>query len=711
MRTFKLSFFKGYSSNQPITKEVTWQDLVELLVPRQASGEKGEQLCISPCWFDGNRWDKNAQDVSLCILDFDNEPSSDVWEKLKSYEYISYPTWSHSKKGSCRVVLSLERPVNAQVFKTTFARNMAWLEGWDKAANPIGLYALPFLPDFDEDEHIAVHNKGEPFIWSQDSPLDICESKTKAYTRDVIHDGEGRYDAFVSKAGKLRSQGLPDDELKAALWVWQEQHLDPPYTENEFDVKSRGFNWKIPDEPSNLANKEDIDAQAMEVLSNCVIEDSHLRLLDEESLQLLAKCSDRVRVKVETLCRKKKGWSWAKVQKALREMQLSEDDVLNWFQEKLSENNISYDPETSSYAKGRMVFAVDTVIAEAVLWNRTSGLSKVHKDILKSTALRFQMLRREEMVSDIVSKVKWRVQEGDAEQKISDWLGLICDRSRPEFEIWVKCMHAWMYQTKLALLSGKERRYHIAPFFTGAQGGGKSLFIKRFTAPWQGLIYHSSTWDYLVDDRSAPCFQDDLIHIIDDASIKGYNKAQVVEALKSKVTGDTKSYRVMHTNSSAKIRPRCNFIMIGNHALTDVISDPTGMRRYVEIECMPRESTRDNWQAINEFDYELMWQLVDEHATHPYPDSEREALYEMQAEMVPENPIAEFVHQKCVECTFSEGMSSTELYQQTGAEMFMKSVMGVVSPSADYFGKLLKRAGYKQKRTSKKRIWNLKVMS
>jgi hypothetical protein len=149
---------------------------------------------------------------------------------------------------------------------------------------------------------------------------------------------------------------------------------------------------------------------------------------------------------------------------------------------------------------------------------------------------------------------------------------------------------------------------HLMPVLTGAQGKGKTEFVKAMTKPLRDLM-REVDFGMLTDGKTTDIWSA-LILFIDEMG--HFTKADV-DKVKNVITTTELSIRSMRQNHSAVIRNAATLIGCSNKSLGQLIRDETGGRRFAELEW----SNTPDWDASNGLDWQMLWQSVDESGPDP----------------------------------------------------------------------------------------------
>jgi hypothetical protein len=169
-------------------------------------------------------------------------------------------------------------------------------------------------------------------------------------------------------------------------------------------------------------------------------------------------------------------------------------------------------------------------------------------------------------------------------------------------------MRHWMWGVKRYALGLPVER-ELMPVLCGPQASGKTWAIEALGSVWEELSL-PITAAALTDDRQAQVLYRGLVARWDE--LEGAHKADV-DALKRSITSKTIAFRNLYSNAIQERLRTCSFIASTNLPVRHVIKDPTGARRYVEIET----PTRCDWDTLRGLDARLLWDAVSESDVAP----------------------------------------------------------------------------------------------
>ncbi len=193
------------------------------------------------------------------------------------------------------------------------------------------------------------------------------------------------------------------------------------------------------------------------------------------------------------------------------------------------------------------------------------------------------------------------------EQELRRWVHAVTGTER---EADVQAMRHWLWQVK-SRTAGRHGEKHLMPVIFGTrQGSGKSIAVARLCTPWAELFNADFAMENITDERCAPALARTVIGLWDE--LGGLARTDM-EKLKHRLTGSVVSYRPMRSNQQVELTMLTSLIGTSNRRLVDLARDPTGARRFYEIEAQDLI----DWDAINSINYNLLWQAVNQDEQAP----------------------------------------------------------------------------------------------
>lgn len=278
----------------------------------------------------------------------------------------------------------------------------------------------------------------------------------------------------------------------------------------------------------------------------------------------------------------------------------------------------------------RVRLAVDELIEEATSINRNLLNDQFKKANVVDEVVYFQRKVDHQVRAAILDKL---TQPGAG----FDWDALVAnsfDTTNVSAEITVAVLKKFIWQIKRRL-AGKPIVYHLMPVIYGSQGCGKSVFITKMLEQL-GSLFATTDFNRLSDNREANLFRNFALFLDE------MNKADRadMDAVKAVITREVLSYRPMGTNASVEMDQNACFIGASNKMLEQLINDPTGIRRFFQID-FNSASGANEFAFINGLDFTAMWGSVDHLAADPC-EPHREAMKALQSRHANRSSVGEF---------------------------------------------------------------------
>ncbi len=236
-------------------------------------------------------------------------------------------------------------------------------------------------------------------------------------------------------------------------------------------------------------------------------------------------------------------------------------------------------------------------------------------------------------------------------EELYKWLCALTGAKVSEIDLAI--MQHFLWQIKRKAL-GLPVVYHICPIFFGKQGGGKTTAIQKLLSPIEELTLTFNP-DEATDSRVKASFGKNLACFFDEMA----NMARVeMEELKKLITAETLTYRPMRTNKFAIVRQNCSFIGGSNKSMTELIYDPTGMRRFYEFTCQDRA----DFEGINGIDYIALYNSINVELERGYIEHLLPKLAEHQQARQTEDEVQHFVRETGLLGGTPREITASELY-------------------------------------------------
>lgn len=235
---------------------------------------------------------------------------------------------------------------------------------------------------------------------------------------------------------------------------------------------------------------------------------------------------------------------------------------------------------------------------------------KINTEIIKEIFSHIIYSRSNERYESIISGICGRPCTESGMIELTKWCDIISgDQDEGREGLIYHVMRHWMWLVKRSAV-GLARAHDIMPIlYSQRQGNGKSTALRKLCSPFADLM-EPIVAEVLTDSRRATELESYLIGVWDE--MEGADRKDLTE-IKSAITSQDRTYRVLGSHMTATVVRRMNFIGTSNRPINQIFRDTTGARRYFQIDCYDSL----DWDAINALDYELMWQAVSEHDPIP----------------------------------------------------------------------------------------------
>lgn len=270
-------------------------------------------------------------------------------------------------------------------------------------------------------------------------------------------------------------------------------------------------------------------------------------------------------------------------------------DARVWLREGMDRRKVTFDLLTDTYKLGGVLKPVDDVFREAALDASVCGVGRQN---LRDAFLLFMGDRREVARGQLRRRLDIG-SRGDSE--LSRFVTAVVGRRDPVVAAVLK-QFMWQVKRKLHDL---DVEHHIMPILVGKTDGGKSRAIYKFLSVVREVTDMPGDISFVADERSAPRLANSLVIFVDEMA-----KAQQtdVDTLKNKITSPTVTWRVLRTHRMSTEPNRATFIGASNNSVPELICDPTGLRRFFQIDC----ADHLDWEVVNGIDVEAVWACVSE---------------------------------------------------------------------------------------------------
>lgn len=198
----------------------------------------------------------------------------------------------------------------------------------------------------------------------------------------------------------------------------------------------------------------------------------------------------------------------------------------------------------------------------------------------------------------------------NSKEKLDAWSAVTkqFDLSEHDSDFVTAVLKKFIWQVKRKML-GLRIDNHLMPVITGAQGKGKSTFVRDYLLEPVGEVVNNTDFGKIEDDRNMDMWRN-FVLFLDEM---GHAVKADIDTIKNKITAATVSGRPMRTNSNVQFAQNATFIGCSNKELNQLIRDETGNRRFVSL----RYSMNPDWGVLATVQPHLLWMSVDEHGEDP----------------------------------------------------------------------------------------------
>ncbi|MFM8313665.1 MAG: VapE domain-containing protein, partial [Deltaproteobacteria bacterium] len=224
-----------------------------------------------------------------------------------------------------------------------------------------------------------------------------------------------------------------------------------------------------------------------------------------------------------------------------------------------------------------------------------SGLVEFDKDLIKR---RIGLFIDEEDRKHLARTKEHVSYDSNAdEMQIEKFVSLLCGEVNPNHELDVAVLKHFIWQVKRKL-NDLPVDHHMMPVVVGPQGIGKSVVILKLLEPIKDLVGNPPDLATLGDAKNSSFLFRHYVLFFDEMA-----RAQRadINKLKNLISSATIEYRPLYSNSIDKRKNTATFIGASNNGVADNINDPTGMRRFWEINARKNdeqwhETSNDVWR-------------------------------------------------------------------------------------------------------------------
>ena len=302
-------------------------------------------------------------------------------------------------------------------------------------------------------------------------------------------------------------------------------------------------------------------------------------------------------------------------------------DIREWIFERMSKNDVSCNFDRTWTIGGDNVDQKKFIAEIRLELSRGKATRGVSKDLISDALYVWESYK----VKDMIKKASLTIAYDESMKdyglgELKKFIEAVSSDDSERNKIHILMIQHMIWQVKRKI-GGLPVAYHCLLNFFGETGAGKSYALKKLLASMYDMAYKDGTVQMLGDNREVFILQQYPIVLLEE--LQGADRADV-NALKRIITSSTVSYRILGVNKTSSGPNMATFFSSANNRVKDSIFDPTSGRRYWELNCKPLVDFKQNWDIVNNIDYDAIWRCVDEQAQTPIIDIVDE-IQEIQA--------------------------------------------------------------------------------
>lgn len=164
------------------------------------------------------------------------------------------------------------------------------------------------------------------------------------------------------------------------------------------------------------------------------------------------------------------------------------------------------------------------------------------------------------------------------------------------------------HQVKRKALRMKITNHLMVVFYSQKGGPGKTELSLALTSVLEELRSGSTLFSDVVDKSNIELFSKPIVLLDDIDKLDD----RCVGTLKSVISSEYIDRRKFFKQSMAHIRQQAVFIGTANRPIEELVSDPSGHRRFLMLtfKMLPRAQQQQAWDTVNKIKWELLWRSV-----------------------------------------------------------------------------------------------------
>lgn len=198
----------------------------------------------------------------------------------------------------------------------------------------------------------------------------------------------------------------------------------------------------------------------------------------------------------------------------------------------------------------------------------------------------------------------------NSKENIEAWDAVVAqfDLDEHDADFVVAILKKFIWQVKRKM-QGMQIENHLMPVITGAQGKGKSTFVRDYLLEPVSELVSNTDFGQIEEVRNTEQWRNYVLFLDE----MGYAGKADIDNVKNKITAPSVTGRPMRSNDNVQYAQNATFIGCSNKELNQLIRDETGNRRFVSL----RYSSKPDWAKLSGLKPHLLWMSVDERGEDP----------------------------------------------------------------------------------------------
>jgi hypothetical protein len=296
----------------------------------------------------------------------------------------------------------------------------------------------------------------------------------------------------------------------------------------------------------------------------------------------------------------------------------------------VNHNGVAVRYDGTCYQQGKVILP-SVIEGSIILTAEANAYTFGDGKIMSNAGIKLAWVEFMEMARDARKDVVWDFIESTdhaAAAKALSQLRALCGKLFIEPEFADAAIRKWIWQVKRRMAGLYIREKHFL-VFRGGQGTGKTELAREIIRPISEVAVEASI-EQVVDERNFltrsmfVAFTDELARA----------ERTDLNQVKGVVTGETSTSRVLYSHHSQRNPVNLSLIGTADKPVCEMLSDPAGMRRFVEVMTKPLHQMHLDWQEeVVALPWADIWRAVDYTTDDPLTTQFGDLLREKQEAM------------------------------------------------------------------------------